>query len=772
VSLDQTRRREQAVQRLVHHLASTVDGIDEQAAREVLAAANAVRGRPLHELDVWLREHPDALTNPGPHCPASLVRLAHALHDTGHSGVVLPGCVRCRRTLRNLVAGPDGRVCIRCDARARTGVCARCGREGRILARRAEGGICGRCYRRDEQVIRPCARCGRQRQPVARLEDGSAVCDTCWQPPARTCTRCGTTASTHYRGPNGALCHQCYRQEHQPRRRCSRCGQTARIATRSADGTAEVCYGCYRRPTIHTQCSTCGRTRICQRTGRPGLLVCSSCRPWPRVACARCARERIVAANWPIGPVCHACYQIILRDTGDCARCGTRRPLIGRDQATTAGTTAGICGPCAGSGSGPQCRACGDHGGLYADGQCPRCVLRARLTDLLTGPDGTITAQLTPLLDALNATQRPLAVLKWLARSPAARLLAHLAAHGRPISHDDLNTMPLGHSERYVRALLTHTGVLPERHIDLERVEVWLDQLLADRPAAHARLIRPFATWHLLRRARRDALRRAPTTSTIERLRSRIRIALDLLTWIDAQHHTLATLNQTDLDQWLAAGARHRHTVRHFLAWAAEHRLTPTHDIPSPPQQAPAPILDDDQRWRQLQRCLTDQQLPAEVRVAGALILLYGLTASRIRLLTTNDLTADQAHTYLTVGAKPLPLPPSLARLVEHLIDKPRHPSALTSGTNPSKQWLFPGLVAGQPLTVQAFSQRLTRHGIPTLPSRSAALIAMAGRLPTPILADILGIHIHTARRWATYLQPDWSTYLATRDTDQQPEEE
>jgi hypothetical protein len=29
------------------------------------------------------------------------------------------------------------------------------------------------------------------------------------------------------------------------------------------------------------------------------------------------------------------------------------------------------------------------------------------------------------------------------------------------------------------------------------------------------------------------------------------------------------------------------------------------------------------------------------------------------------------------------------------------------------------------------------------------------------VLADALGIHIHTAHRWASYLQRDWSSYLA-----------
>ena len=63
-------------------------------------------------------------------------------------------------------------------------------------------------------------------------------------------------------------------------------------------------------------------------------------------------------------------------------------------------------------------------------------------------------------------------------------------------------------------------------------------------------------------------------------------------------------------------------------------------------------------------------------------------------------------------------------------------------------------------------SNLLRRHGIHTLPARHGGLIALAGELPTSILADALGIHINTAKRWAGYLQRDWSTYFEARAAD------
>jgi hypothetical protein len=60
---------------------------------------------------------------------------------------------------------------------------------------------------------------------------------------------------------------------------------------------------------------------------------------------------------------------------------------------------------------------------------------------------------------------------------------------------------------------LVHAGVLPEREEYLETIPSWLDELLATRPAAHAQIIRPYASWSILRRARHRARRRPGTRS-------------------------------------------------------------------------------------------------------------------------------------------------------------------------------------------------------------------------------------------------------------------
>ena len=46
-----------------------------------------------------------------------------------------------------------------------------------------------------------------------------------------------------------------------------------------------------------------------------------------------------------------------------------------------------------------------------------------------------------------------------------------------------------------------------------------------------------------------------------------------------------------------------------------------------------------------------------------------------------------------------------------------------------------------------------------------ASLIALADDLPVPVLADVLGLSLTTAQRWAALAQRDWAAYIAERVT-------
>lgn len=95
-------------------------------------------------------------------------------------------------------------------------------------------------------------------------------------------------------------------------------------------------------------------------------------------------------------------------------------------------------------------------------------------------------------------------------------------------------------------------------------------------------------------------------------------------------------------------------------------------------------MLDEEVRRQCLKRCLNDEQLPLDVRAAGALVALYGLTVSKIIRLRPTDFRRRDAEGYLNIDASPLPLPPRLASIVDRLIDIARPGGAIGRTAKPT----------------------------------------------------------------------------------------
>lgn len=59
------------------------------------------------------------------------------------------------------------------------------------------------------------------------------------------------------------------------------------------------------------------------------------------------------------------------------------------------------------------------------------------------------------------------------------------------------------------------------------------------------------------------------------------------------------------------------------------------------------------------------------------------------------------------------------------------------------------GRVPGRPITTQALSHQLARHGVRAEHYRLSALYQLAAKMPAPLLADILGLSPRTAEVWS-----------------------
>ncbi|MFC9686454.1 hypothetical protein, partial [Streptomyces sp. NPDC056948] len=172
-------------------------------------------------------------------------------------------------------------------------------------------------------------------------------------------------------------------------------------------------------------------------------------------------------------------------------------------------------------------------------------------------------------------SENPYRVLQWLRRSPAARLLERLVLDPGALNHESLDTLPQRAGTAYVRGLLVTASILPPRDENLALLTNWVARTVAELPARHANLIRPFAEWHIIRDARRRSARGRYTYAAHKGDCGNVLAAIDFLNWLDSQHLSLRRLQQPHLDIWATDRPTLRSRSIPFLRWSTARRLCP-----------------------------------------------------------------------------------------------------------------------------------------------------------------------------------------------------
>jgi hypothetical protein len=130
-------------------------------------------------------------------------------------------------------------------------------------------------------------------------------------------------------------------------------------------------------------------------------------------------------------------------------------------------------------------------------------VLGERARHLCSDRSGQIRPELVSVCEAIAAHPQPYSALNWLERSASAALLAQIATGELPLSHDGLNARR-GPAAEFLRQSLVAAGTLPARDEALIHLETWVGDRIAEIPdPGRGRLLRSYATWRVLRRARR-----------------------------------------------------------------------------------------------------------------------------------------------------------------------------------------------------------------------------------------------------------------------------
>jgi hypothetical protein len=147
-------------------------------------------------------------------------------------------------------------------------------------------------------------------------------------------------------------------------------------------------------------------------------------------------------------------------------------------------------------------------------------------------------------------------------------------------------------------------------------------------------------------------------------------------------------------------------------------------------------------------------------------LLLYAQPLTRIAQLRTSDITTtDSGEIAIRVARGAIVLPEPLASIALALRDQ-------RISSEDVDDWLLPGRKPGTHITAEHLRKRLAPSGVTSRPGRHGALLALAGRLPAPILAERLGIHQARAAQWVRAAGGTYSGYVEprlARDVDDVP---
>jgi len=711
----------------------------------------ALMPKRLRDLEDYLIAHPDALVSGRSDGPVSRLRLLDVLVESFPEQVVRARCAQCgRQTLVNRRGPGEGRICVSCYAANRIAACGRCGRTRTVGGRHSEFGlVCPGCIGTDPTRWRECASCGRAAPVAARHDTGDPLCQNCRPRERFTCGGCGRTQTVRSLNINGgSLCRACYKRHHQ--QGCSQCGQLhSQVPARGPKGE-RICDRCWTPDPI--PCRICGEISPIKKRSADGTGACNPCRRRARRGqpCAGCGSIAAVQAVLPLGPVCSACYQEVRYKPQPCPACGGTRPLVGLNRAGQR-----ICAVCCGQKNPWRCRTCGDLAAPYSVGRCLRCTAQDDLDALLSDSRGAPIPLLASLRDYFDTDGHPLALINWIRRARSPKVLKALTETDSPITHEMLDSVTPGTAVGFLRDLLVFTGVLEPRAFELDDTPAWLSNRLASTPPANAVVLRRYTIWHVLKRARRRPIRPA----TRHHVRGRVSEAARLLEWLDTKGVELGELTQAHVNSWLAQGPQTRFESRDFVRWARSQGLVRNVRVPARRRSRPSIFLAPEDRWSALNRCVVDDSLALKVRTAAALLLLFGLGPTTLATLKIEQIIGNRGRTEVQIGATPIPLPDSVAALVDA--------QRKEAGQCGSGIWLFPGANPGRHASPDALSMRVKAClRVGARPARNAALAQLARDLPVPVLADYLGIAPTTAAQWAELVQRTWTEYVALRRTE------
>lgn len=508
-------------------------------------------------------------------------------------------CQRCGGVIVRRRTGPEGPICERCYSRAyhRRKIEARCAAQlGALLDvvagvapeldRAAMVGAIERAAPTELEQKRAleyllsvpdALRTGSPHVPqvVARLAAELVAAGTA-AVVRPACPRCGRAVELPHPTSEGRVCAGCYAVERAAE--CGRCGMRRRIITRTPDGLP-MCSSCRNRDESRWEaCTGCNRTRPVNARTDDGSALCNTCCRQPGLPCDSCGNVGMIVSRKGGRMLCTRCYRRPVRPCGGCGR--VRRVALRAN-----GDQPDLCPACHWAAV-ATCIRCGEEGpsrGVQkGEPVCLRCLAIARLDEILTGEDGRVPETLASLRDVIISAEQPRTLFVWLDRSPGVTVLRNLVTGEVPLTHEGLDALPQNASLNHLRQLLVACAALPQRDPNLARLERSIEVLAAALDQAEDRqVLRAFARWRVLRRARSRSDKGEFTSIRAKNARTVVAEAAGFLAWLRSLGLSLRDCSQADVDVWLSSGLDARRRIGEFLRWARTQRAVGDVSVPA-----------------------------------------------------------------------------------------------------------------------------------------------------------------------------------------------
>lgn len=564
--------------------------------------------------------------------------------------------------------------------------------------------------------------------------------------PLPRCEVCWRSAKIVWTAPDGRkTCRTC--RARLTTEQCASCLCVRQVAKR-VRGEA-ICAGCSRRSRAVplTMCDKCGvPSSIIFKSD--GQRLCGNCNPGRKATCVSCGESSRVIANIFEGPHCATCYGAISRTLRTCKRCGQPRILLNQARDGSA-----ISSTCAGVPTRRACLRCGSEDN-YNGRRCFSCKLDDLLSALV--PKET-SGSAQNLRTALKNASDPENVIRWITTRSMAQLLQEALRGFIELSHHHLDSLPPGKGVEMFRGHMVSAGILPERDEKLFMYSRWADRYLSTLPELYAVHLRAFNRWDIENRLRRRSRTNRTEDNAVARARYLLRSLRDFLDYATAGGLEVSSISQSAVDQYLSLRPKSAPGLQRFLNWAQTGGICAQITISCPTIAAsPTPAMTDDEMVSWAHRFLNERDVDDRLRISALLTLFYAHPYTRTVQLKLDDFRATNLGWEAKLGADWVQLPVGLAKIAARLYD---HAS---QAANPGL-WLLPGGTPGSHLGALYISRLLSLLGFSGKSARTAAMLNLAGSMPPKVVADLVGVSISSATKWAENASRGWVEYPKLR---------